>query len=169
MRVLNLTWRLRPEHLEINQKVETFLKLWDRTPYMEGNQCPGSGVDCFRFVCGVLDSMERFKRHLDFIPADQSMHDRKGATAAVRSVLKMYQPFEIVKDGIVEPGDVLITGPEGGGPGHALIAGMNQGELWHVPGPGKKVCMTGTGINGQLFRIYRVFNKLERWSGVKNG
>lgn len=163
MRVLDLKWRVLPEHLAINHRLETFLLLWRGTPYLDGNQCPGYGVDCFRFVCGVLDSLEGKKRHLDFIPRDQSMHDREGASRAMRTVLEMYRPFETVDNGQVEPGDIFITGANGGGPGHALIAGLSQGELWHVPGPNKKVRMTGTGINGQLFRIYRVSNKLERW------
>ena len=131
---------------------------------MEGQQAPQGGVDCFRFVCAVLDGMERKHTPLEHIPADQAMHKPETAREAVRKVLRHYEPFEIVTDGKIEPGDVFITGKPRAGPGHAMIAGLKQGHVWHVPGPGKKVCRTGAGTQGELFRIYRISNKETRWS-----
>lgn len=160
MRVLTgLTWR-PTDH---DERVLELLRGWQGTPYMEGSQVQGVGVDCFRFVCAVLDALEGSRTHVGHIPADQSLHDRRGAYTAFREVLKRYEPFEVVKDKVIEAGDVFITGPKHGGPGHAMIAGPNRGTIWHCPGPNQKVCMTGQAHPGRLFRIYRVKDKDQRW------
>lgn len=158
MNVWNVKWR--GERVPLLDRI---FKAWEGTPYMEGQQYPQAGVDCFRFVCAVLDTLEGRRTPLEHIPADQAMHAPQTAVAAVRAVLRLYEPYEIVTDGLVAPGDVFITGQIGAGPGHAMIAGNDQGELWHCPGPRKRVCRTGTGIHGELHRIYRIKNKESRW------
>lgn len=159
MKILALDW----VQTDYDEKIARLLRMWEGTPYLEGQQVPQAGVDCFRFVCGVLDAMEQVSRDIEHIPADQSMHDRAGALAAMRSVMERYAPYEIVLNNTVEAGDVLVTGPKGGGPGHAMLVGPTPGHLWHVPGPGKAVCRSGSGFHGELHRIYRVADKDKRW------
>ena len=149
---------------EYDERLAELFDHWKGTPYMEGQQKAGSGVDCFRFVCAILDGMERTKRTVEHIPADRSIHDRRGAYRGFKRVLERYAPFEIVRDKVLEPGDVLIAGPKNGGPGHALIAGHERSTLWHVPGWGLEVRRIGMALsNGRLFRIYRTANKESRW------
>ena len=161
MKVLyDYSWRPTPYDDRLNDLFEK----WKDTPYIEGQQRAGSGVDCFRFVCAVLDGMEHTKRTVEHIPADRSIHDRRGAFRGFKRVLERFKPFEVVKDKVLEAGDVLISGPKGGGPGHALIAGSKPLTLWHVPGVGLRVRRIGMALSqGQLFRIYRTSNKDLRW------
>jgi len=139
------------------------LLCWEGTPYREGDQVQGVGVDCVRFVCAVLDEMYGFRRELPRnLPADRALHDPEGAKAAMRQLLRLYPSTEIAPDQAVEPGDILVMAPSGGGPGHAMIAGPDPNELWHVE-PSAGVCYTGHGLMDMtLHAIYRPHGK-ESW------
>ena len=64
----------------------------------------------------------------------------------------------------VEPGDIVVTGAVGGGPGHVAIVGARRNTLWHaVSGPGFH--QTGWALlSGQvLWAVYRIEDK-HRWT-----
>jgi cell wall-associated NlpC family hydrolase len=110
--------------------LERVLLSWEGTPYMVGQQAKGAGVDCVRFVAGVLDELRGRATPVATLPNDAALHNRAGAVAAMRRILELQRPWVPVEDGTVEPGDVLVWAPRGGGPGHATIAGGERFVLW---------------------------------------
>lgn len=146
------------------RKLEGILDSWYETPYMMGAQVKGVGVDCVRFVCAVLDELYGFKRSpVPELPQDIAMHRRDTAIAAMKFILRLYEPNVPVEDGILEPGDVLAVAPPGGGPGHAMIVGARENEVWHSTG--RRVQRTGIALplNGwTVHGAYRATDR-ERW------
>lgn len=147
----------------VEARLGEVLRSWDRTPYHAGWAAKGQGVDCVRFVCAVLDELHGTRTPLSTLPPDASLHDARGSAAALRTIRALFPEHETVRSGPLQPGDVLVTGPSDGGPGHAMIAGPLRNSLWHSTGRG--VQRTGLRYAGlthnRLFRIYRHRNKLE--------
>lgn len=165
---MTLTWRPMTAELRTVQlqtyRLDRILRDWAGTPYVEGMQGEGQGVDCVRFVYAVLDELHGFERKDPWtLPQDSAMHNREGAFRTMRGICERY-PHERVMDGTLEPTDVIVTGPKGGGPGHALIVGPRRWELWHATLT--DVHRTGKGFldnpENELFRIYRMTSK-EQW------
>ena len=140
-------------------KLRKELLSWEGTPYRENTCVKGMGVDCVRFVCAVLDHMQNGgNTDLPFLPQDASLHSPTSAKAAMRLIKSLYGPNYAVKDYTLEPGDVIVAGPEGGGPGHALIVGDQPNQIWHSTG--RRVHRTGmsfykTTAFPLIFRVYR--------------
>lgn len=137
---------------------------WEGTPYLVGQQTRGAGVDCVRFVCGVLDELYGKKTPIETLPQDAALHVPGRATVAMGRIWKLYQPNIEVLDGTIEPGDILITGRLGAGPGHAMIAGPRRWILWESTNDG--VHYTGLGgiaASGHvLSHVFRPLNK-RKW------
>lgn len=128
---------------------------------MAGQQLKGVGVDCIRFGTGFADEMYGYKRiDTPRLPQDMMLHDKKTAMRAMRFIRRLYMPNIIVTDGTIEPGDWLIVGELGGGPGHLMVAGSKPNTLWHALKPG--VTQTGMSFFGDIIRIYRAADK-EKW------
>jgi len=149
----------------IRQKLEGVINSWKGTPYAPGQQAKGIGVDCVRFVTGIMDEMSNTTHDYTTLPPDSYLHNPARSHAAVRQIIKLYAPFQKVIDGNIQPGDVLVVGPRQGGPGHAYIVGCYDNELWDATGPGvKKTSYAGALMNGMiLHRAYRVLNSSYRW------
>jgi len=94
------------------------------------------------------------------LPADRSLHDIEGSKAAMRLIVDLYRPRSVGwETEPLEPGDMLVVGPPGGGPGHAMVAGPAR-QLWHCMPAG--VVRTGLQLkqtDWTLFRVYRVADK----------
>lgn len=157
MEATELGWRPLEEPA-IEARIEAVLSAWDGTPYMKGQQCRGAGVDCLRFVTAVLDELNGHAHcPIPNIPQDAAMHDPVLAARTMRAIIKAYGPATVVRDRIVEPGDVVVVGPPDGGPGHAMIVGSPR-RIWHATN--RSVQKTGTVIVGmKVFRIYRPSGK----------
>ena len=141
------------------------LQGWKGTPYKEGSQVPKMGVDCVRFCCGVVDALFGFPRTtLNLLPADVALHDKLTALKAMRTLRRLYSPLLRVptEPGIVEPGDLLVTGPTGGGPGHIIIVGPEKNTTWQATS--QSVEKTGLTVpyRMDLFRIFR-FEDRHKW------
>jgi hypothetical protein len=156
---------MRWQHLDqkIEDRIAAAIQPWSGTPYMPGQQKPGIGVDCVRFVTGVLDTLYGLKRDITALPLDTCMHDPDKAVRTMLGILRLY-PNEVLDDlSVVEPGDVLLTGTSEA-PGHAMLAGVLDNRLWHADG--KRVVSTaprfGRGSLSRLYRIIRPENK-ESW------
>lgn len=151
------TWRSPPELSGFVARLERILAGWRGTRYLAGSGARGTGADCVGFVAGVLDEMFGTTTPRSHLPADLSLHSRVGAIAAMRAIRRTFRAHYAVKDGVLEPGDVVVTGPVDGGPGHAMIVGCRRAQVWHCT-PGGGVCRTGYSITGlhKVFRVYRM-------------
>lgn len=162
----DLTWQ--PIDKPLEQRIQEVLASWERTPYMKGQMVRGRGVDCVRFVAAALDELYGTgRRDIPNLPQDASWHNTRLVVTAVKELVRIYGPVDILRDGEpVEPGDILVTAPsEAGGPGHVLMAGGVRGQLWHAM-PRDGVRFTGLQVFGQrLLRIYRICDRAEWVAG----
>lgn len=144
------------------------LMAWNGTPYESGQCFIGRGADCVGAVFGVIDQIDGRQRAAQSgMPHDAAMHNRPGALAAMRELVRRYMPNDKVEpvDGVyyVEPGDIVATGEPGGGPGHVELVGANKNELWHaVPGTGFHQGGWSLLSHQVLYAIYRISDKY-RW------
>jgi hypothetical protein len=151
-----MIWTPPPASLPFSPRLLEILRAWEGTPYMDRQQVCGYGVDCIRFMAAVIDELYGFARvPLPDLPRDMGMHDRRGATRAMRYIKRIYDPVQIVRDGTTQPGDVIVTGPTNGGPGHAIITGPERNTMWETS------CENGVWrasmlfVNQKPFRVYR--------------
>ena len=150
--------------------LDAALRAWDGTPYESGQRFIQRACDCIGGVFGVVDMIDgRERAQFPGMPRDASMHDRAGAIAAVRELVSRYMPCSKLKADErgffqVEPGDIVVTGMPGGGPGHVEIVGARKNELWHAqPSPGFHQGGWSFLEQQLLFAIYRINDKW-RWS-----
>lgn len=115
-------------------RLEEILQSWHGTPWRDGMQTKGAGVDCIRFVFAVLAELEG--REPDEIPKFShqiSFHQPEWAFRKVIEMRRAYPEFQRVRRyDEIEPADVLVTKSAGGGPGHMLIAGGRRNTLWQA-------------------------------------
>lgn len=146
-------------------RLDRILASWEDTPYRPGQHVRGVGTYCTAFVCAVLDELYRQPSAAlpEDIPIDASMHDPELARSGLRWFLTRYPNHVRVQDGTVEPGDVLVTGPVSGGPGHAIIAGPRKGTLWQCSG--RSVHRAGYSLP-ETYRLHAVYRMTDRhkWS-----
>lgn len=131
------------------------LSRWENTPYATDQQSPGQGVDCVRFVCGVLDELFGIETDARTLPQDVALHQPDLARAAMKKIMSLYSPFESVPNQRLVGGDVLIVGERDAGPGHVMIVGYEPYTIWHATTP--RVQKTGFSLSDsqQIFRVYR--------------
>jgi hypothetical protein len=142
---------------------------WERTPYMVSQQAKGrdGGVDCVRFVCGVMDELRGTQTPIETLPQDAAMHNRQSAIMAMHRIGKLFQPNDLIQPTDAtwwaEPGDLAVTSPKGGGPGHAMIVGQARNVLWESSGSGVRKVGLGTVLlpNGP-WRLSYVFRPLDK-------
>lgn len=109
---------------------EDILRSWYRTPYKLWSQAKGpfGGVDCVRFICGVLDEVRGKKFIVPRVAGDAAMNDPEKAMTVRKLLMREYN-FRLARDrqrdGYFElrPRDVIMAGSEHGTAGHALIVG----------------------------------------------
>lgn len=121
----------------VMERMASVLKSWYGTPYTPGIIKRGrdGGVFCTAFVARVLDELYRQEpTELPVIPHDAAFHNRRRAEAALRWFMRRYPESYQVEGFQVEPGDLLMTGPPGGGPGHCLMVGPRENVAWQASG-----------------------------------
>lgn len=138
---LNIKEFTESENRLVEVRIARILDSWENTPRMESQQAKGKGVDCVRFVAGVLDELAGTKTPLEKLPRDAALHCREKSILAMRLFLKQFNA-EVLETRAVQPGDMIVTGPEMGGPGHAIIVGTDR-FLWHTA---NTVIKCGCGI-----------------------
>ena len=143
------------------------IEKWVGTPYVPGQQRPGQGVDCVRFVEAVLEELYDFKDspnpELLKVSQDASVHDPRTVTAVTQELLKRY-PHTIERGDEVYPGDVVIC-RVGKGPGHSVIVGPRPWTCYHAM-PTAGVCMGGVGSIPDVVRVIHLLEK-ERWASKR--
>lgn len=135
---------------------------WRGTRYAKGQSCRGVATNCVGFLCRVLEELQgEPAREIPVVADDAAFHDRKTATAAMRKIIAAYGPvarsFRPHREGagtiVVTPGDVLITGPANGGPGHAAIVGWERNTIWQASSGGGVHMAALTIPRHRLFRV----------------
>lgn len=149
----------------IERRLASVLTKWEHTPYSSSliQQGPKGGVYCTAFVARVLDVLFGYEpTPMPDIPHDAAMHNPKKAVGALRWFFRRYHGSFEVKNLEVEPGDIAITGPKGGGPGHAMIVGPRENTLWQADG--QRVHYTGMYLPEpyELHQVRRFYQR-EEW------
>lgn len=158
-----LTWTPHPNP-KIAANLERVLREWEDTPYESGQRLKGLAADCIGGVFGVVDELDgRPRAQHAGMPNDTAMHNRATAIAAMRELVRRYQPAIKVEGREVQPGDIVVTGMIGGGPGHVEMVGPRKNELWHcVPSSGFHQGGWGLFAEQVLWAVYRITDQ-ERW------
>lgn len=131
VQLLHIKGLSEAENRAVESRMMRILTSWHGTPHMDGQQCKGRGVDCVRFVAGVLDELAGTKTALARLPYDASFHNKDLCFRAFRQFRRQFKGRQISETTPLEPGDVIITGPASGGPGHAIILGPDL-KLWQA-------------------------------------
>ena len=159
-----LTWQpmVGPDAIDVMRRIEEVCESWVDTPYMAGQQGKGpqGGVDCIRFVCGVLDELFGEAHEIPRTVQDISMHNIKGALRVMKLIQDFYpehESLDLPTTRFVQPGDVIVVGQAQGGPGHAILVGAQQNTLYQALKKGVKKCGFGfVTYYQQPFAILRV-------------
>ena len=161
------TGTYRAREGDLLRRMEHILADWEDTPYRDGQSVKGMGTYCTAFLCAVLDELYRrpVPTPLPEIPTDAAMHDRATAIEGLRWFLRHYPNHEKVECMIVQPGDVLVTGPRGGGPGHGILVGPRENTLWQCSGG--SVHFTGMSLPDP-YELYAVYRFTDRISWLSN-
>lgn len=140
---------------------------WELTPYKARSQSRGKdgGVDCVRFVAAIFDELRGKQTAITTLPDDAALHNRKSAIAAMWQLVKALGPNVLLQpvDGhlYVQPGDVLVTGPIGGGAGHAIFVGPERNVFWEASGTGvRRVGLYALRREGTA--VYYAFSPTDR-------
>lgn len=150
----------------IERRLARILGEWESTPYDTKFSEKGVGSSCTGFICRVLDELYRKDpTELPHIPNDISFHDKAGAMAGLKWFMRAFPMAEKITDTRVQPGDVVITQPTGGGPGHALIIGPRENTMWQTTDDIVGVHYTGLAVPStyQLSAVFR-FKDRGTWS-----
>ena len=146
---------------QVEERLRRILKEWEGTPHMDGQQAKGVGVDCVRFAAAVLDELGGTTTSIEHLPRDLAFHQREKAVAGMRLFIDNFNGQKVEEP--YQPGDVFVTGPVTGGPGHAIILGPDGG-LWQSAS--KKVIRSGLeALSLPLYKhkaTFRVRDR-ERW------
>jgi hypothetical protein len=150
-------WRQLPNELAA-ARLGAVLRPWLGTPYLAGQQRQRVGVDCVRFVAGVLDELLERRTPIETLPADACMHDPAGALAAMEQFATIFGAEDATDDAVIYPGDAVVTGPEEGGPGHCMLVGHERNVVWHASPPRvARMALGGIYLVGyRVFRVYRL-------------
>lgn len=154
---------------EAADALDKALYAWSGTRYESGQSFIQRAADCTGAVFGIIDQIDgRARMEPAGFPHDGALHDRAGAIRTVREIVRRYSPCHKVEPAedrmfYVEPGDIVVTGMPGGGPGHVEIVGARKNELWHAqPTPGFHQGGWGFLEQQVLYAIYRIEDK-DRW------
>lgn len=156
----HLEWRDLDTCACVKPRLLKILQSWEGTPYMDGQRLRGVATNCIGFASGVLDELYGSESSFPRLPPDTAMHNRREAMRIMRTMMRAFQHEQAID--YVEPGDVLVTGELGGGPGHIIVVGERQ--LWQST-RFFGVRPTGLGLiqTHQVFHAaFRMLNK-ESW------
>lgn len=155
---LQHSWNpLPPQLTDEGARWALIMDSWEGTKYVPGACVKGSGVDCGRWVISCACELRgRSMPALPEIPHDAAFHSPEVAHEARRTILKLMQPVVEIFHDLLQPADIIVVGPQGGGPGHTYYVGPQRHQLWHASPP--RVDVTGWAIPAEytLLHIYRL-------------
>lgn len=146
------------------RRLAKILRSWEGTPYGAGQALRGVAGDCVRSTVSIVCEWLRLPMPaLATLPQDAALHNRRGAIRGLHRIRRALPPHTRLKGLELQPGDIIVTGPPHGGPGHAIIVGTERANLWHTnPEAGMLRC--GWALppqHSKLFAAYR-FDERER-------
>lgn len=152
----------------VMDRLGAILAAWEPCVYESGASVRGVACDCIGGVFGVVDDLDgQGRARSGLLPPDASMHNRSSAEAAMRELVRRFAPNSVVEqaeDGYfyVQPGDIVVTGYPGGGPGHVEMVGPQRNTLWHaLPSAGWH--QTGFGFLEEAQLLWRIYRLDDRW------
>jgi len=159
-------WRSLPEEQET--AVRRVVREWEGTPYVDLHRIKGMGVDCFQLVAAFLDDLHGSPPGTTKLPrhcATTARFRPDIAAPAIRNLVKSYEGCDIIRDGTIEPGDIVVSRSileEDGHlyEGHAMIATAEEWSLLHAIRP--RTCRT-TCEDREIVTVYRSRGK-HLWS-----
>lgn len=150
------------------RRLARVLASWEGTPYAAGQGHRGVGGDCVRATVAILSEWMRWPLvPLDTLPPDASLHSRQGAMRGLHRIRRALPPHVRLRGDAkrrAQPGDVLVTGPLLGGPGHAIIVGPRENTLWQATHAG--FLMSGWALPASHVRLFAVLRFVERASAA---
>lgn len=151
----------RTKHAEL---VESVCRSWEGVRYRL-NGCSRAGVDCLHFAAAVLDELYgiRHSRNLQSLPPDACVHNKVGVMAAGRALLTAYPSFRRASPPTVEPGDLVMFGPEGRESSVQHLTVVGDQVLWQATCNGVLNMPLSPPMGLSLACIYRASDK-ELWS-----
>lgn len=150
-------------HSPIAAPMDRITRTWEGTPYLLFSQVPGKGVDCVRFVSGMGDML--LGRPFTKVPrvhSDVGMMNPPMARRTMRFLMELFDMESIAAEDdtiMIQAGDVVAVGPQGGGPGHAMIAD-GHGRLWHSTPQG----VQATGLTTYGMEFHAVLRRKGGWA-----
>lgn len=145
----------REQNDAIAARIRDVLQSWKGTRYCAGQRAKGVAVDCVRFATACVDELFRVEHvPLETLPPDAAFHAKKTAIRAMRRIRRLYEPMTRVVDDIVQPMDIVVTGPRNGGPGHMMLVGWRPNTMWETGTAA--VREVGWTIADRVFRVYRL-------------
>lgn len=148
----------------VGDRLIQVVSMWDKTPYQPGQRAKKIGVDCVRFVSCVLDELYNVEvpTSVPRMQVDAALHSMAVSSKVIRLLRKSWEGSDVVRDGTIQPGDVIVTRAESGNsparPAHVMIALVEPFTAAHaIPGVGVVV---GSVQNTRgIVRVYRLRGK----------
>lgn len=158
-------WRL-VKHPGALAGLERELARWAGTPFRFGHGVPGpdGGVDCIHLIGAVLDGVRQkaTPTPVQSYPAGHAVNNPQLAWERMRDLVETFAPIECVRDGSIEPGDVLAVAAKSvAGPHHLLLAGVGTWDLWEAIKP-QHVAKQGRGRLMRDLRVLRTWRPTDK-------
>lgn len=121
------------------EEYEDYLRSWHHVPYRDGGMSR-QGVNCLNFVVLIADWLHGWDTaklpKVPVRPKQTSLHNKTEAFRIIKWVRNRYNGKVVWRandggDPPLLPADVLVCKNQVH-PGHGLIAGTRQNELWHA-------------------------------------
>ena len=153
----------------IEKQVIEAARRWINTPYALGQCCPGRGVDCINLACAIQDDLRGrpAPSAVKSLRGDACLHAPDRCRAALKKILENYQPLDTFgPTEPVEPGDVIVIAPAGGGPGHALTAVGPTGIFIHTDS--RRVVLTGLPLPESMSEVLHIYRYPFKAEWIRN-
>lgn len=144
------------------RKLDREIRRWIGTPYKSKARVKGGGVDCRNLVAAILDAWSNAEQHtyMPPMPQDSGIHSVKAGFVTVRAIRRVYDSI-IVRDGTLEPGDILVVSGENPKAaerlGHVMMMTTRKNVAVHATRQGG-VSLVGIG-QFNILRNYRAKDK----------
>lgn len=143
------------------ERLGEVLRSWEGTRYLAGQQARGAAADCAGFVVGVLNELAGTAHVAARIAPDAGAHAPDRAGLALEGLVATFglEPVAVVEGVLVlEPGDVIVTGPVARGPTHGLLVGDERRMVWDATGRGVRRISLGllALVGHEVFGAWRL-------------